>query len=608
MTQSLVIAVIVVGGFGYILFRVHRHLMTNWLVIRTWRWLTGVPHHGRPITDAGWFRRGQHALTPTGHATRWWYLPRWQRTLHRTCGTFGVLVIVWAFLAYPVETAAVVADLLLAGLVAGCRASVRLARTRKSRREWLRPLHLAAHDIAGHPADALASSWITAVIDGGGAVKEAQLALPAGFPADQRDKDKLVSIASQKLGIESPDPSWRLAGPAPLLTLRHSPPPPGHVTMADLLKELPSCRDDEVVLGIGKNESIVKASLGSDSPHIAISMGTGAGKSNLAGWLMLQMMLRGSIVMILDAKRRLSYPWMLKDQDKKLVQLPCVAYAWTTPQMHAAMAWLSAELDRRGDVAFAGMDTTGKVHANVGNRMFIVAEELNLAVPRLRAYWGEHRDKDQGDPAKSPAFTGLGEVAFAGRQVRKHLVLVGQMLTAEATGSRDSSVKENCGIKLLSRYGPKGWRIMCDDVPMPPPSDVTGRVQVVTAGTAREAQTPLLDPVDARRAVLELGDAMGLLPHDMPCKPVTAIDGRELEAPPHAGVTTMTRPAPVAAGPSAVSLQEAVQMGILHPDVTLAGLQASRHRDPDFPRRQGARKLAYLYDAAELAAWDAGRR
>ena len=67
-----------------------------------------------------------------------------------------------------------------------------------------------------------------------GAVKAATLELPPSWPADARDKERLVSVASQKLGIEAAEPSWRNAGPAPLLVLRHSPPPPGHVKMAEL--------------------------------------------------------------------------------------------------------------------------------------------------------------------------------------------------------------------------------------------------------------------------------------------------------------------------------------------------------------------------------------
>src|SRR5262249_59211343 len=172
-------------------------------------------------------------------------------------------------------------------------------------------------------------------------------------------------------------------------------------------------------------------------------------------------------------------------------------------ELHDGRAWRSEELDRRGDVAFAGMDPRGQVHAKVGPRLFTMAEELNLAVPRLRSHWKESRPP--GAPSKSPAFTGLAESAFAGRQVRMHLVLIGQALTAEVTGSKDSSVRQQCGIKLLTRYELALWRMMCGDVPMPPPPTQLGRYQAVTAGGVRLVQTPELDPVRAREMVLAGG-------------------------------------------------------------------------------------------------------
>jgi hypothetical protein len=370
------------------------------------------------------------------------------------------------------------------------------------------------------------------------------------------------------------------------------------------------CKPDELLIGIGKNEEPIRASLGTDSPHIAISMGTGAGKSNVAGFILLQRLIRGDIGQSLDAKRRLSYPWLLKDGDRNIVQLPNIAYAWTTVQLHDSMRWLSKELDRRGDVAFAGMDTRGKVHANVGARLFSIAEELNLAVPRLKAHWSENREK--GDPAKSPAFTGLGETAFAGRQVRMHLILVGQMLTAEATGSRDSSVKENCGIKLLARYGPKGWRIMAEDIPMPPPPTALGRVQVVTAGQAREAQVPEMDEVLARQMVLD--GIISPLPYDMPCqppRPETVTGQPELESPSDLGLKPVSvSPELGPGGQRPVSLSEAVRLGILQPATTLAALRMARHRRArtDFPEAVTQRGAEQLFDPVELSNWDAARR
>ena len=609
MTMRVIAALIIVWVIGYVLARAGRAIRAQWFIVRAWRFLSGTTWDGKELTDAGWFRKGRKALTRSGYAPPWWYRPRIQRAAHRCGSIFGAVALFAGLLINLQVTVGAVALLLAAVTGWWGRRVWRRHVARKDRRTWLFPVHKALYAMAGHPYAVRPADWITIQTDAAGAVTWAQLELPEGWNGDEREEKRLALVAANRLGIESAEPSWRRAGPVPLLTLTHSPPPPGHIKLADVLGEMAKCKPDELLIGIGKNDEVVRASLATDSPHLAISMGTGAGKSNLAGFLLLQCLIKGDIGLVLDAKRRLSYPWLLKDENRNLAQVPNVAYAWTTAQLHASMSWLSTELDRRGDVAFAGMDTSGSVHANVGARMLILAEELNVAVPRLRTHWAEHREP--GDPARSPAFTGLGEVAFAGRQVRQHLILIGQMLTAEATGSRDSSVKENCGIKMLARYGPKGWRIMAEDIPMPPPPAKTGRVQVVTAGRAREVQTPELDPWLARQMVLD--GIVSSLPYDMPCqalRPVTVTAAPVLESGLPPADVTVTAPAPITGSdPQMVSLKEAVDKGFLHPSVTVGALRMARfrHRDNGFPAavRDGNRDL---FDRDELVAWDAGRR
>lgn len=571
---------------SYVLGAVVIVVLAGYLTARAWRWLSGL-----------WFLRiVVRFLTGWHHDGR----PGRPRRAGIRCGAVaGAVALVAAWVAAPVLTSRFVIFVVVVGVGWASWWLWRRVLGWRHHRTWLRPLHLAAHEIAGVDRRRPPRQWITAELDEAGAVCRAVLKLPAGWPPDEQDKRHLAAVAGAKLGIENAQPSWRLAGPAPLLTLTHSPPPPGLVKMADLLRELPSCKPDELLFGIGKRDEVIKGSLATDSPHLAISMGTGAGKSNLAGWLLLQLLIRGGIGQVLDAKQRLSYPWILKDEHGNYAPLPNVAYAWTVAQLHESMAWLAVELRRRGEVAFAGMDATGRIRANVGARLFTLAEELNYAVPMLRTYWQEHRERD--DPAKSPAFTGLAAGAFAGRQVLMHEVLIGQMITAEVTGSRDSAVKENCGLKFMARYSPKGWRIMCDDVPMPPPPTVPGRIQVVTAGGVREVQTPLMDPVHARELVL--AGPLAALPPGMPCAPrPPGVPGAPqlVEGAPEQPLSHGTG---VLLG-QRVTLSEAAGVVVAG---SLAALRKASQR-PGFPEPVGQRGQAHEYDAADLAAWDAGRR
>ena len=601
MTSRFLVAVAAVILAGYILAALHRWLAAQWFLVRMWRFLTGEAHHGHPVTDAGWIRHGQKALTRTGHAPRWWYLPRWKRTLHRSGGVAAVLLVLFSWLAAPAATQRQLAVLAVAGLALGYLRAAQRVRDRKQKRTWLYPLHLAAHEIAGHPRAIAAKSWITAELDSAGAVKGARLALPQGWPADEKDKQRLVAVTSAKLGIEAPETSWRLAGPAPLLTLTQSEPPPGHVSYQEIAKAVETAASNEIVVGIGKKGAVVNASLSLDSPHFAINMGTGGGKSNLAAFWLMQWLRRGALAMVLDSKW-FSHPWLFKDGDGEYAQLPNVAYLSSPAELHAGMVWLGKELDRRNQVAKRAVDASGRMHGTVGAPIVIVAEELNFAMPQIRQYWADTRDPS--DVKRSPALTALGAVAFAGRAVRMHLILIGQMLTAEVTGSQNSSVKENVGVMAMARYGQAGWNTAVGrDVPMPPPPSVLGRVQLAMAKGVRETQTPEGDGLLYRE--LAMSGTVTPCPAGMPGA-VTVTGRRELEEAPDLPPETVS-PLPAVAGGQAVTIGEAVQRRLVKS--SKAALRMARFRDKEgFPGRVGARGAEYQYDAAELVAYDLARR
>jgi len=265
--------------------------------------------------------------------------------------------------------------------------------------------------------------------------------------------------------------------------------------------------------------------------------------------------------------------------------------------------WLGEELDRRNQVARRAVTASGKLRGDVGPRLVIVAEELNQAMPKVREYWADTRSSD--DPKRSPALTGLGAVAYAGRAVKMHLVLIGQMLTAEVTGSRDSSVKENIGITAMARYGPAGWATAVGkNVPMPPAPSVVGRIQLVTASGVRETQVPLGDLELYRE--LAMSGTVTPCPAGMPgaVRTGSVPDTRQL---PTGGPDMPFVPeTPAALGPPPVTLSDAVAQRIVCR--SLAALRKASQRDPGFPERTGMAGLAALYDPVELAKWDAGVR
>lgn len=550
-----------------------------------WRWLTGHPWHGKPVTDAGWLRPGTRALTVTGHAPRFHYRPRLHRTAIRTGCTLAVLVVAAGLLFARAATLAILAGVAM-GLLILLAIRVRSGwRQRQHRRAWIEPLHMVCAPLVGHPVAVPPQSWLAVEPDRSRAV----LALPEGRDfSDPADQSRIARAAAAKLGIEAPDISWRLGGPEPTLTITRSVPPPAKVLLADVLKYVDEAGAEVLVIGLGKGGKPVTISLDGDSPHLGLSMGSGAGKSVTARFLAAQMLYKGAIVLVLDIKR-ISHMWAKG--------LPNAAYARDDEEIHEALIWLQQEVTRRNKVADIAADIEGRVHANVGPRILVICEEMNATIKRLRAYWRQVRDRE--DPVRSPALDALDEVNFTGRQVRVNLMMIGQRLSAEATGGGDS--RESLAALLFARYKPSTWKMLCPDFPMPPATRHPGRAEVVT-DAVRQTQVAYLTGVQARE--LALAGRVALCPAGMPFAgpPLPAQQQQgELGNRPELGNATVSGPPepPAVAAPEPVGLRQAIELGLI--PVKLAAARSDRHRDGDFPRPVSRAGLEMLYDPVELA-------
>jgi len=316
-------------------------------------------------------------------------------------------------------------------------------------------------------------------------------------------------------------------------------------------------------------------------------MPTGAGKSVTGRLIAAQALYRGDIVVILDIKW-LSHSWA--------VDLPNVIYARTVEEIHEACLWLSKEVARRNEVASGSDDRDGIVHANVGPRIVVITEELNVTQNRLRKYWNDIRTTSQ--PKRSPASEALDELMFMGRQVRINVVAVAQRLSSAAvagTGLADS--RENMGTRMMGgRYTASTWKMLCPDLPMPPANSRTGRVQVVT-DRIRECQIGWLTGNEAHD--MALAGTVAALPHDAPDF------GNPNRAPVTVPVAAIEAAPPKVRG---VTLAEAVEAEIV--DCNLKSLHNARGRHKHFPEPIGKRPVkgaggaVYLYDPEGLAKWN----
>jgi len=383
------------------------------------------------------------------------------------------------------------------------------------------------------------------------------------------------SVIHAKLPVGETVERWSQIGRRVTATWTPRHRPPTKVGLAELEAVLPTLAEWEIFFGLGPTWQSVIVSLHEDSPHIAESAASGAGKSALAMLAAVQVLARGGYVVILDIKG--SHRWARN--------LPGVTYCRTPERMHEGLMRLDDLAKERNGQAWDKPDDW-----DPGPRVLVIAEELNATIGQLADYWSDIREK--GEPKTSPAIKALKNLLFMGRSAKINVLAIAQMLTARAIGGPEA--RENFGIRCLARYTANAWKMLVPEAAYRVASRVLGRWQVVVAGVATETQVCYLTPAQARklaRAGHVTKTASGLdspLASDVMDNPASAVT-----------------PADPLSEP--VTLDEWVAEGLFDWTLAAAKMRLSRARKAGrpVPKPVGRRGRADLYRRGDLVAFAA---
>jgi hypothetical protein len=572
----------------------------NGVHVQAYRWHSGGSLDGKLRTDATFTQPASKVLHPKGRVHRWHWVRGWRRSAVRIAAELLVLAAAVGLVEDPVLTGLLL--LIAAAPLAawGLLRAANWARTWRHRRHYVRPLERTLAAKTGIPPAA-----ITVERDGD-AVKSVAIEWAPEAELSGDHQQAVLTAVATRLALEAPVAAWKLRGRDRSVKLTHSEPPPFPVSWDDMAAVVEGLRGNELAFGLGKRGVPVKRTY-SESPHLIIAGGSGGGKSNLAAFLLLQELHRGSLIFNLDPKW-ISHLWMQN--------LPNVINAHETRHLHLALEWLGCkELLRRTKAAYYSANGTGRIRANVGSRIIVVCEELNYGMEPLKNLWREIRSK--GDPKRSPALAGLQAISCAGRAADMHEYLMAQMLTVESTGVKDSTIRGNAGHKAMVRWELPGWQAACGrHVPMPAPPTIPGRIQVVTAGAATETQVPYLhldddDEEVAERAVrwareYAVSGTVAQIPSGPEGVPFELWPASVL--PERLGITAGQGPETVSYGtpslPPMIPLRRACAEGVLQCSLDAARKAAQR---PGFPEVKGWDGSSALYSRAELQAFTDGK-
>ncbi len=404
--------------------------------------------------------------------------------------------------------------------------------------------------------------------------------MPFTWHADINAQARVTQVISRHLGGDWAA-TWSLNTSPRFVVLCHEPKPPNKVTLEEFMPYVDSVPDSSLALGIGANRHIMAINLDSDAPHIAMSIGTGGGKTDTIA-LMIAILVRRNCerIDVIDPKR-VSHNWARG--------LPGVhIHRYVAGQMEAIHN-VRLCMDARYDAIDTDPDIAFPRHA-------LIIEEQNSLMQDLADYWTEYRTNlDPAERAKTPrhnpAIADLRYILNKGRQCRINVFSVYQRMSAQATGGGDA--RENYGAKILCRCSIQTWRILVG-TRMPPMSRIAGRAMIVMGDDIHEVQrahASITKPDGSadKEGIARLREF--------------ALNGR---SPVDSGPVPLVKNISIAEPElELVSLREACETGILK--MRYSAARKARQRDNEFPvgipTESGA--LGYLPDS--LRTWQANR-
>ncbi len=429
---------------------------------------------------------------------------------------------------------------------------------------------------------------------GGGKV---EVLLPTGFSGSMAAKKLILEkTIANKLGMLDPVFEWQVSGRKPRVLVSMPPAPPKVAHFSDyraLLEQTEEFRPFLGVSAVPRGEdtgALVSAEMVSDSPHIALSAGSGAGKSMMSKAMIMQALRWGWGVIILDWKAE-SHTWAKG--------LPGVKYCVTEEAIHDTLVDIGEQVDIRKTNGMEG-------RANV----LVVCEEWNMTAVLLAEYWSALRSMADQDerrtmPTRSPALRGFGSLVFAGRQFGLFCLLIAQRMSNRVFNG-NTDLRENFQIRLLARYSAQTWRMLIPEMkPIRKPKEL-GRWVVFAQDEVTHVQGILVTDDEAREY------STGGLPN--PTTPFGITRAPEPDATSDDIDLMLDDQLPVAAttGSQPVIEGEVPQLEkLVDISATLGYLKVSertlrewRDGDPEFPEcRGGTRNRGFLYDRREVTEY-----
>lgn len=438
-----------------------------------WRFVAGQPLSGHYRTDAGFFRRGKTLLGRVP-ATRWSYLPGWQRSAVRLAVVALIPVGTWEYLHNPGRTVAVaalsMASLALWAVVRGFQAF----RRRKTYRKYVKPLHAVLEPLLGLPADIRPHEYIT--VPNSFRKSEATPALirlPKSFAPTQGNRDTISTVVLRKLELneDNTDVIFRMVGD-PILELKMAPQPPNSVMWDDFKELMDGLKPGEIFVGLGcRDKPYIRDYTSGELVHGGFSVQTGRGKSFAAmAWAAQSLHSDpGTLVTFIDPKQSHLPTCLVGVPGYRLANDPDNVIA-----MWDAIELFETEMDRRRYVRLENQDAKFPL-------MYLYLDELSEFADMTREQWEFMRttpdqygyESTAAMPKRAPIWRSLSRILRMSREYGGRVNVFTQRLDNASTGG--IGLRDLFGWRGLAGFRKNQWVMLIDTTPIPKSQKRVGR-------------------------------------------------------------------------------------------------------------------------------------
>ncbi|MGW6708082.1 hypothetical protein ACWGDE_24760 [Streptomyces sp. NPDC054956] len=459
------------------------------------------------------FRRIYRAVAPVVIAVflvlrmwhRWPYALRGLARLGLTAGALGLLVPAWRTMTL----------ILLANAFAGLVAIAQRWKPRPAGDDAVYGPRVWAilRDDLKLPEEELRQQWLKLPEKLGAEGARIVLRLPWTFRGSQLEKDQITFLLNSRLPGEWVG-RYSFRDEAFTAVYTHKPPPPPPIPEpecpdrvsffdADIQEAIANCKKGEIVIGKDTFGRIIVKELGDgETPHWALSVGTGGGKSAFAQMVIAQLIRQGYSIIAADVKR----------VSVKIYNGLPGFYLYNDPKnpqdMRRAIEWFKDEIDARTSVKEDEPDTEFP-------GLLLLIEESNEFADISREWWDDNRKSkaDEDGPAERAADPIWGSVASSarlGRFVHGNILAVFQDLRDQALGGK--GLRNLFRLKFMGNFNSNQWKNVIGTTPIPESVDKAGRMMIVEGNHQYWVQTCYGEPKELRAWALEQREATGFDP------------------------------------------------------------------------------------------------